>query len=72
MAIIASRPRPTCKRCGLPLDLFIDPDSGEANFECNNGHVGHRLGPLQTDAEFWMLIMPLTEGQRAELFKGIK
>jgi hypothetical protein len=68
-AVKTSRPRPLCRSCGRPLDLFIDPDSGEANFECHTKMVGC---PPQTDQEYQMAYIVLTPAQRDELFKGIK
>jgi hypothetical protein len=37
--------RPTCGRCGGPLDFLFDPETGRPEWLCNNP------APLRTDEE---------------------
>jgi hypothetical protein len=38
--------RPTCRRCGGPLDFLFDPETGRSEWLCNNP------APLRTDEEY--------------------
>jgi hypothetical protein len=38
--------RPTCRRCGGPLDFFYDPESKRQEWCCNNPQ------PIRTDEEY--------------------
>jgi hypothetical protein len=39
-------PRPKCRRCGGPLDIWFDPDDMTAVWHCNNPK------PMETDEQF--------------------
>ncbi len=60
--------RPKCKRCGKPLDIFIDPDGG-AEWSCNAIICPEKPG--QTADEFLKAWLSLDKSQRAKLVAAL-
>lgn len=53
--------RPKCRRCGGPLDLWHDVETGQIRYHCNNPW------PIDTDQKFWNRWIGLTNDERITL-----
>lgn len=62
--------RPICVRCGRPLDLAWDRETGRYEWSCNNLRAGRP--PAQSDDEFADLWGGLAEGEAARLKAEVK